>query len=775
MLVHFFKAVVGIMISFHSYAYDGEGVSPGETLINYFGQTCKSLGSFTNSALNDSRALISTLETLRDDENCKSVSGAISKLNNLQNKLSALDDEYYEQMEYAKLEAQEIEVLSQLANTTDPLKVQDLQAVLAQIQLDKATEMGRIDLRQSYDGDKLRNTYGQLINTTSAAYEAVTSNQLCIDSNPQVLLAATSMATSIAASSMLINPALGLGLATLSDFIGDTLDYYRHRGYNAGIKYISNRSSVMVGLKCAIETLANRQCDIVDAKKFLEIENRLKREKNNFSTNSDLSKIKAISELFDIDIPVLIEWLEKVKAGAPAASRADALRKNSVYKDIADLQSSRAYGEGIFSEKEPFFNNAQGKQEKISIIREVIESLMFASGNYLSSGISDGSSSSGRDNPLYLIHKKDYAPYYLLGLSRDQVTTDQDGNIKRFSIINIESEYPNYSPNLNQIENLYFEWILEAQERVNRMSALILQPVPVIIVSDFADKSSSSYKRSPKESLLNVINFLKENTPNPSHPNRKELFDSTEEILSKIYEIIPKDTPPRLSSAQSSSCENLLNINELLSSPDISLSVCNPYLDVIEKVSRIAQLEFGSLIIKNRLETSLRVAVGEYIEQTDVTAENENQLAQLLAADSYLDVLKQVTGKDDPSEILDDLNNSIIVSQENLKSFSRTFRYKINYLFRIEQKYITSDEPSISKPRLKERARLCFLLASIYEFPMSSFFKYCDGVTYQEVEGGPSAPIFDYDFIKGPYEKRRCQFRDYQRKLRIYEQWGIKL
>ena len=149
---------------------------------------------------------------------------------------------------------QEIEVLQQISKVSDPTIIAELESSLRSIQLDKASYVAMNDKYKTYKGEELRSLFTQIVKSADTAYDTITSNTLCLQKHPSLLNSATTLTSSIAASSAMINPAFGIGLASLSDFIGTSVKYFRDRSYNVNIRRFANSSTISQGMKCIMET-----------------------------------------------------------------------------------------------------------------------------------------------------------------------------------------------------------------------------------------------------------------------------------------------------------------------------------------------------------------------------------------------------------------------------------------------------------------------------------------------------------------------------------------
>lgn len=709
---------------------------PGQEILDYFTATCPSQGDFTRKALSDARSLMSILDSIKNDEACTTVAGAISQLGNLSNKLSNLENQSYDQRELARLEGQEVELMNQLSTVTDPVIRDEIQVSIRSIQVEKAGHMASIDANRNYSGNSMASMYSQIVNTTNAAFSTVVSNYACLDKNSNILPAVTGLTSSIAASSSLINPALGLGLATASDFIGVITESIRQGRLGRRIRYIADGSTALEGYKCALESLTNRWCELTDAENFLKFKAKLRTQTN------DQSGLLAVVKMTDRDIPVLLDWLSKIRAGVPASSSADASRQNRVFGREAMVRSANALGYGVFAEERPLFDSIQDPKSKYSVLRSIINKLVYQSGGE--------SSPSGYQpsTPLSDIYNYEYAPYYLLGLGT--IPTDPESKERiPFSSFDPFTQWPagGYTPDIQIIMDQYFEWINIASQRVNQELRLVFQPDAISAVSSVFDRTGNKWKISAKEALINLIDFLDKNSPH--------------RVSHQVFTGLYKDTLRRLRT-----------INELVENAMINRD--NDFQEALKGIFEAADLQFGTVIINGRLDTVVRLALDEYF--ASIKPSEQNQAAQLLAANSFLEVLKQVSGTDNLTGIAIDIRKAKPIAMNNMISFSEVFGSNINRTFRKNQHLINSNDPLISEAYKQNRAEFCFLLASLPQWPIAIPMNYCYGLKLESIiPGGPVTSSLDSNFINQPFSKRACIYRNFIRASKIYQDWGIKL
>ena len=230
-----------------------------------------------------------------------------------------------------------------------------------------------------------------------------------------MLSSLTALTSSIGASAVAVNPALGLGMGAFSEFLGSTIEFARNRSINRQIRNINNETLMFNGLSCAMESLNNRWCEVNEARKVLEFKFELEHSEE---ISPDLL---AGVELFDRKIPSFLGWLSRVRSGTPPSTDADAIRFSVVFEREKIVRTREASGIGILNSTGVLYNSAPVSR-RLSILKTLIERL---SGLSCSSG--GMGESSGVPNPLYEIYTASTIPYVLLGLPQDKIPPSQNG------------------------------------------------------------------------------------------------------------------------------------------------------------------------------------------------------------------------------------------------------------------------------------------------------------------------------------------------------------
>jgi hypothetical protein len=135
-----------------------------------------------------------------------------------------------------------------------------------------------------------------------------------------------------------------------------------------------------------------------------------------------------------------------------------------------------------------------------------------------------------------------------------------------------------------------------------------------------------------------------------------------------------------------------------------------------------------------------------------------------------------MSGTDNLALIRADINRAQPVTISNLNSFIDIFGKNINRmlskLMKEEKKYTGT----VAQSKKYARTELCFLLLAVPNVEEFVDVKdYCEGLQLQPViKGGPQSIKITKDSYRLDLNDRACEYREFFRKIKIYETWGIK-
>ncbi len=699
---------------------------PGSELLSYFSSNCRTQGEWTRSALADSKALIETLRSLSQDPDCRSLSGSISQLEILSQQLTSVQNLDSQQVQIATLNSKEQELLIQLSQTSEVSVQSDINGKLRDLQLQRAAIEGSINNKSQFNGpDKVQLLMG-IVQTANSSFSQIVGNQTCLKKNGNILKSATSIVSAIGATVSVANPALGLGLSAGSAFLGQTIEGIRQSTNSWQIRRISNNSVAFEAYKCALETMSERWCQMKDAESFLNFKATFRQR------TLENSSLASAIRLNDREIPVLLEWLTKVRAGVTPTTTADAGRQSNVFNRDAVLRSLEAYGIGLIEENRALYNSYSDLNDRWGFLRSLIVTLIpsVAPNNV--------------KNPLYDVIPVGYTPYFLLNLPDDASIRTNQGAYQDF---NAWSKPSGFNPTLDLVKEKYIEWVQKTRIRVNQELAQVLQPDALQTLSSAYERSGNRWKISPMDSLKGIITFLKDHPPRGENDQFSRLYESTIKKFTEVYEITQNA---------------VINIETegFTGSP-------------VEQIYEITQLKYGTVVIQARLDMVIRLALMDLIQNS--TPEDQVLVAQLLAAERFTETLSKMSGTDNLALIKADINRAQPITISNLSSFNDAFGKNIHRILKKIKKEEIESSGSIAKAKRYARTEMCFLLLAVPDLKNKIDTELCEGLKFTPViPGGPESVTLSTDTFKKDFNDRSCVYRDYFRRSKIYENWGIK-
>ena len=103
------------------------------------------------------------------------------------------------------------------------------------------------------------------------------------------------------------------------------------------------------------------------------------------------------------------------------------------------------------------------------------------------------------------------------------------------------------------------------------------------------------------------------------------------------------------------------------------------------------------------------------------------------------------------------------------------FGKNINRILSKLQKEEKNANVTVARSKKYSRTELCFLLLSVPEVQAYVDIRYCDGLRLESViSGGPQSFVISPEVFKKDMNDRACEYREFFRKSKIYETWGIK-
>jgi hypothetical protein len=701
-------------------------IMPLESLLSYFSANCKEQGEFTRAALADSTALIEALKSIQNDNDCKTVSGAVAQLGLLNSQLNRLQNTNETQQKIAEYNSKEQELLVQITKTSDTATLSSINQILRDLQLQRAALYSREKNQSELNLMNKGQVLGEVIQIANTAFNQVNRNQLCLKKHPNILTTATTMIASIGATAAVVNPALGLGLSAGATVLGQTVEGVRNYVSSREIRRIADNTTSLEAYRCALEVMSERWCQMREAQRFINFKD----------DRADLNnqKLEHALRLIDREIPVIMEWLNKIRNGVTPTSTADASRQNSVRERESYIQLKEASGLGQIEETRQVYDLETDNNDRWNIIKGLIKSLIPTVPTVAENW----------RNPLYdAVGSRDYAFFFLLGLPDD--SSIRNAQTGAYYTIDTWPRPEGYNVSLDVVKRKFEEMIEKARKRVNQELSTVLQPDPLQTLTSAFDKTGNRWKIQPIRAFEIIIAFLKLNPPLRNEVPFQKLHVDTIKRLEEIHAIT----------------------QEAVLVKDFADN------DSIENIYNIAQLRYGTVVIEARLDMLVRLAVLEFIENS--TPEDQAIVAQLLAAERFTDSMTAATGKDS-IDILRDIKNAKPLIISNLNSFMEIFGANINRLLnklRMDEQKSTG---TVANELRYKRTQLCFHLLAVPDAGRFIQNDLCQGLKFKAFQkGGPESVVIDQNLFRKDFDERACLHREFIEQSKIYKTWGIKL
>lgn len=694
--------------------------TPGQELLSYFSANCRTQGEYTSAALADSKALINTLQSIAQDPDCRSVGGAVSQLGLLNQQLEKLAQVNATQTKIAELNAQEQELLIQLTATSDATALAEINSNLRLLQVTRAGLIGKEKANQDLMGPDKSMAMSNVIQIANASFSQLVGNQKCLQKNPSVLNTATSVLAAVGATAATVNPALGMGITAGASFLGETIEGIRRMSSSRAIRKIADSTIAFEAYKCALETMSERWCQMRDAETFLAFK-AAQRRRPIVNTN-----LGTAIRLNDREIPVLLEWLGKIRAGVTPTTAADASSQSTIFFREAMVRSALSSGVGLIEENRQIYNSYTNLDERWIFLRSIILQLTKHNPEMRS--------------PLFDVMPPGYSPYFLIGVADDGGIRNDLGYID----FSTWQKPAGLNPTLDQVKEKYLEWVNSARVRVNQELSRVLQPDPLQTISGAFDRTENRWKISPFDSLVAIIKFLELTGPQEHDLAFRRLYADTLKKLKAIKEI-----------TETSVINNIVDISP------------------VEQIYELAQLKYGTVVVQTRLDMIVRLSLLELLDNSSEA--DQIVVAQLLAAERFTETIAKMSGTDNLALIRADIKRAQPITIANLASFMDVFGNNVNrILAKLKNEEQWADKTVASAKRYA-RTEMCFLLLSVPDAADYVDTRLCDGLKFEAVvAGGPETTVLSRSTFQKDLNDRACEYREFFRKSKIYETWGVK-
>lgn len=726
---------------------------PGKTLLSYFSGSCTTSGQWTQAALADSEALIKTLNAMAADPDCATAAGAISQLNSLSTQVAIYDKLNATKSSIATYNAEEQELLVQLTKTTDSAVIGEINTALRNLQVQRAKILNADKVAERLSGTDKVTVLGQIAQSANSSFLQITANEKCLNKNPSILTAATSIVAGVGSAVTMINPAIGIAMTAGSTFVNVAIEGIKNSRQSRRIKDIADSTITFEAYSCALESMSDRWCQMVDAESFLKFKaDHRKDVLKNIGLNQAIS-------LNDREIPVILDWLNKVRNGVAPRTTADAGRREAVLTRELIVRARADYGQSLIEQNRKTYDSLAGKpdDQQWKFLRTIISSIAPQSSSSMNS-----SGPSTRD-PLNDIYSPMVAPYNLIGLAENDPRIICNGNICQFDSWSKPSDVV---VTIDTVKVRYLEWINRATDLVNRELTEVQQPDPLNTLSS-ANIEAEPWMVTPLDAFKTIADFLEQNPPGERQGDFKKLYADTLTKLRSIHDVATVAIATGQMAFPAVCSEPVCNGNTC------SQPVCTFELSPVEQIYETAQLKYGIVVLQARLELIVRLSLLEYIKNSP--EEDQILVAQLLASDRFYQTISAMNGTNSFAVLNKDIKKGKAYTMENLSSFMDIFGKNINRSLRKIYQEELRATPDVARSKRDLRTSMCFLVLGAENVGKWIDIDLCAGLKMEAMEaGGPQSITINASTFGKDLGQRACTSREFFRQSDIYQKWGIK-
>ena len=720
-------------LSFSSGAFANRG-KLSNLLIDVYGSQCESMGSYTVSALTNTRSLINTLQSIVDDPLCNGVQGLLDYVSVFQNHLNSYQNPEGNR-EIIQLE-REIEEYTAALNSTDDREIQNTIAsklTLNRIQLLSAKASYRSEQSRFQYGNRLQGYYFAL-NTLKNYFNHLPSLNQCASKFPSQFIQI--LGNSIAASSFFTTPGISLGLSGISSVLTMGAESIQQLVRQRQMGRLQD-PALPVALSCSAEVLTNMYCDALRAEDMIR--------KYALFEEKRVSMWRGIPLLFR-QIEPFLDWLDLIRSGSPASDQYDAQRKQDVRNQRTELDNIAL--------------NIQGLERMAD--REIID-VDTGLSVYITKKIIEISDLLSTSQSILKTYTAEEIPFFLIGFKKVPLCA-----VGRFStpcnnLFDFQNSFVNGSELGYQITEkdwneakTNYRWLLRnSTSALNREVYKIINEDPVFVLI----KAYEGYAghMSPKDLLQEICKYTNKVRQYMCMHNQDKRYDRFVLGIEDVYREL--DDVIRILEHWQPKQQGSKGTDEALS-----------------KIYQILKLNTGTQYFFERMKDIVR---------WDVISKWQNgELDPNLEEAIYLnnhEIISDITAYK-LFNLQDMLSDIMTAKQVQLSNINNFFNFLERYF------YWALSGRSIYPVEEQLKSKICIhLLASdlltkkgylIFPSYAESFAKACKGSVLKSIYGVEKLELdFDRHFKNGkfttPFLERACLYNNWMRKVNIHERYKM--
>ncbi len=344
------------VLSHNSFAADD---TAAPLVLQAFQNSCMSVGSWTQAATKQNRAMAGVIQTLKDNDPCKPFAGKLAVIENASAQIGQLlTDQNFTDYRVAEEKLQNLMLALNAAPTPEVISALGEQIVSTQVSLAEKRAKYQVGKDQTgkdqYEKATLGLTqYVQGLLTESGGLAS------CLHSSPSAAVQLATNLTSFGGS--FVSPIYGAGAAIIGQILNTAVEYFRVNGREKAL-YKLHSALFPAALTCGLESMTELYCQANDAFSLLDLQ------LNNPLPGTTVHPVWADLDVIRRQLPVLNDWLLQVRNGVTPANPTEAERQNEIWKKIWLLQDQNRSVEGQLNYLEQLYSSTQGATEKLNLL-----------------------------------------------------------------------------------------------------------------------------------------------------------------------------------------------------------------------------------------------------------------------------------------------------------------------------------------------------------------------------------------------------------------------
>lgn len=717
---------------------EDERLDGAQSVLAAFQGSCISRGRWSDAAIQNTVAIQSIVQSLRDNDACKKLGNSLSIVSGLAPAIQAnLTSASFKEARELEETLQELSL--SLSQTNDSTTQTMLATALVQTQIKLAS--AKADARIASETEE-KDRYAQAtLQLASYSQTLLAQNSDLLDCLNQSPAAAVQLASNVASlGGNFISPVVGMGTSSLSQLIDIGISALRNSPLSRA-KWSLYSAQMPLALKCGLESMTELYCNASDSFELLRFQ-----VENAASDARPASDAWLGLDLIGRHMRPLNQWLLKIRNGNEPFETTDAERQNRIWRKYNALDIYRRDITAVINEDAQNYSRLTDPVLQENSLTQTIQNVIV---KIIEGGTIPGVSASG-------------GPYASLGKDTGrlacQLITGLDGSCPPYNNITPLDQYIRLLLKAKPIKpedvRAHFKALHAAAEAtVQSEFSQMITSDPRAILS--AARAYETNNISPRESLSLLRRFI-------LNLEKSDLVDATNLAFNPQLPLLVQTTRQIVERAI-----------ETVDSPAKTDVEAQAKLEILFKEFQLRQgIQFFNERMKNLVRWDLqhRLAKGEL--QGDVSA-------ILRAASSDIEDRLLASGFDQLDNVNKDLNASRDLTASNIRVFLDLFEPALeNILKDLKLRHERDGERARGSNRAAGQVlgELCALLVTTRsEFSQSPAFEYCRNAVFTSVHHSTKAPLeleaatLAREFEGKPAADRLCSMHRFMRESRLRE------